>query len=245
MIKTRWLKRKERRQRPGVSLFTAFIAGFSLVITVIQMFVLNTSAECAYAGFWITGWFGFASVFHFAAVAVSTLGILFLIRIIAGYERNAAEAAMQGVLISSLIAFMLALKAFVFPYGTPSSDQYASLVNQLSPMRAVLLEEPITEATAFDWPFDYPAPPPRPVRPDRDPSINKRISEIFTSRNSPTLGEYSRLKQCISEYRSAREHYPADLDRYREWQKGFDEWRFAHPRDYELQRKNLPGGARF
>lgn len=238
MIQTRWVRRKGTRQSPGVSLFTSLVAGFAILVAIVQMLVV-TSASCEFAAFWVTGWFDFASNFQLASVAVGALAFLFLTRIMARFERSAAEAIMQGALIAALGAFMLALKAFLFPYAAPSAAQYAAIIDRLRPLPTLLAEEPAHAPERAEWPFDYPPPPMQDfyASPWRDSSINKPMQEIFKSAQSPTWAEYKKMQQCVGDYRAAIAQYEKDKAAYIKWEEGFREWTFAHPKEYEAQRR--------
>lgn len=226
----KWIRERRKPRLKfsvAVSPFTLFLLGFGLLYWILLMFTTVVTVECAYAIIWISGWFDFASLFQLTAVAIGLCAALWLVRVIFLRSLNRIETIVQFVFILGLVAVLIAQKAYLFPYGTPSDAQVETVVQAVwrSDLRLVEEYDIIADLTA-NWKYDYPPPPfaSTPEPPWRHEPVNRRLPEIFEGKSSPTWKEYQRMFACYADYHSAVADYERDMKIWEEYWEGFGDW---------------------
>lgn len=211
-----------------VSAFTVFLLIFGLIFWVFHLITLVPHTECQYAAQWIAGWFNFASPFQWFGLAIGLTAVLWVARIVFDRHRlNPFETIFQALLIFFLAAAFLSLKAYLFPYGTPSAAQFDTAAQIAFPRNWRLNEAEDLLAVDFSgWPYNYPAPPEVEFteHPRWSPAYNPRLPEIFQSGNSPLWSEYEMVQKCASDYQSAVERYQKEQETLHVYWAGFEDW---------------------
>ncbi|OFW98604.1 MAG: hypothetical protein A3E78_01775 [Alphaproteobacteria bacterium RIFCSPHIGHO2_12_FULL_63_12] len=228
----------------GPSPVTALIIGLALVIWFAQVVPSTLYSECAYAAYWVSGWFSFTSLFQWTVVAIVAATVLWLVSFLDREQRRSwGEKLAQGAVILALAFWAVAIKSFLFPFASPPLAHTTMVVNALFPTD-VRLE---TELASLDGPD-------APQRPNVEfenhplsyPAINRKTGEIFTSGFSPTGADMRRLEQCLAEQKRALAQYEKDRETLRAFME--DEFRAMKPvrprdwRDQELDER--PAGER-
>ncbi|MEL7489944.1 MAG: hypothetical protein AAGJ73_04425 [Pseudomonadota bacterium] len=224
--------RRARLGRNGritaISPFTIFLLGLGLLFWSYFIVTLATLSACEFAAIWIAGWFEQFSTFQlFVAAFVLALAI-WLLQLIQFRElSNKTETVAQGVFILGLIISSIFLKSLLFAYAVPSFTQTKFVANILSPMKLRLEAEPVGllgSKTRPAWPYEFPPPPTVPSRRDWFAGYSPSMEEIFTSKNSPTFGEYAKLLQCAADYRRRARDREKAIAASEEWRRRYS-WR--------------------
>lgn len=213
--------------RVAVSSSTIFLLGFGLVYWILLIFSLTVLTECGYGIVWLSGWFEFRSAFQWLFVAIGLIAVSWCLRLFTLRCANSFETAAQFVFILGLLLAALAQKAHFFPYGTPSQAHFDKVMQVISPSSLRLVEaQDFVMRFDEDWRYDYPKPPfstwPEPPRWDK--TLNKPLSEIFTSKDAPLYKEYVSLQACYTNYQEAEQQYVKDVEALDEYWAGFKEW---------------------
>ncbi len=216
---------RARLRRKGriiaISPFTVFLLGIGILFWSYFIVTLATLSACEFTAVWIAGWFEQFSTFQlFVATFVIALAI-WLLQLIQFRElANKTETVAQGVFILGLIISSIFLKSLLFPYAVPSFTQTKFVADILSPIKLRLEAEPadlVGSKPRPPWPYEFPPPPTVPSWRDWFAGYSPSMEEIFTSKNSPTFGEYARLLQCAADYRRRARDREQALADYEEW----------------------------
>jgi hypothetical protein len=223
-----YLRRAVRMRRSfAVSSFTIFLLVFGLVYWVLHVFTVTTIIGCEYAIIWLTGWRSFQAVFQWLGVAIGVTTIVWLLRVIMLRGLNRIETAAQFVFILGLVGALLAQKAYLFPYGTPSREQVERVVSIFSPpMRLIEEQDSLVVNPIEGWKYDYPPPPfaRAPEHPRWNEKLNLRLDEIFDKKRSSIWPDEIRMWNCFWDYRRGELQYTQDLKIWDEYWDGFDDW---------------------
>lgn len=220
------------RRSGGPSPLTSVIIGFGVIIWFAQFVPTTIYSDCAYAAYWVTGWFEFKSLFQWAGLALGLIAVLWLAHLfIREVRRDTAEMIMQGVMIVALAVWFVSLKAYLFPFAYPGAAQYSAIVGALHRANP-LLED--SDLLLTRWPEGFPPPEVEFERhPLFYPVVNKRMPEIFTSEYSPTGADYKRMQSCVAEQKRALVQYERDRQALRAYWREVDErLEPARPRDW-------------
>lgn len=191
----------------GLSCLTAFILVFGICIWTAQVFATTAFSDCQLGLYWTSNWFQHGSLFQSSTLTLGLLLLLWASRALNGSVRNrASETAAQGVLILALAIWMISLKAFLFPFASPTKAQMFAAIEYVFPTAYALEVDPVTPR------FSYGDAPNVEFteNPMNDPTINKQLSDIFTSRYSPTAADMERLHLCVAEQRRAAAQWEKD-----------------------------------
>jgi hypothetical protein len=196
-----------KKRGVGVSYLTAFILIFGICLWTAQSFGNNVLSDCQLGLYWTSNWFQFESLFQESAFTLGLLFLLWLVQAVNGSARNrTAETAAQGVLILAMAISMISLKAYLFPFAPPTQAQVYAAIDYYHPIPDVLVEERAAPPLSYD---DAPDVEFR-ENPVNDPRIDKQLSEIFTSRSSPTVADMERLHNCVAEQKRAAAQWEVD-----------------------------------
>lgn len=225
-----YLARAIRLRRTfAISFFTIFLLGFGLVYWILNVITVTASfIECEYAFFWTWNWPKFVSAFQLFGAAISLSFLVWIVRLLVLNGKNKIESGLQLIFILSLAAAFAAQKAYLFPYATPSRAQMDRIISLISPSDIRLMEANDLIESDFhsNWKYDYPKPPfsEAPEYPARNRKINRRLTEIFQSKNSPQGVEFLEIRQCVHNYHNAVAQFEKDILKWEEYWEGFDDW---------------------
>ncbi len=227
-ILSRYQERKSReaKRRFPISPFTIVLLALGFFFWKYFLITTTYAANCELAVYWISGWFGFVSPLQLYGLSFALALVIWCIRLFSFWrELNFFETLLQGVFILGFLVSLGFVKAMILPYATPSYAQATYIAKRIAPQQLRLEEEKENLApNSNPWPYDFPPPPPYPDRWSWTMGYNPDLREIFTSKNSPTFGEYSQVKECAARYRARIEDRERALAEYKAWVKKYS-WR--------------------
>lgn len=206
-MRSRVRKSLSKSKSTGSSSLSLLIVVFGICVWIAQVFATTAFSDCQLGLFWTSDWFEYGSLFQICALAFCLLGLLWLLKACSGSARKrAAETVAQGVLLLALAVWMISLKAYLFPFASPTKSQVDAVVDYLHPPPFALEGErdafAVSHSDAPEVEFTE--------NPRWDPRINKRLPEIFTGRYSPTVADMERLKACVAEQNRAAVQWEKD-----------------------------------